>query len=93
MLVVTHCQTCGEPVGHLYPLYLELVSKYATEQKVDLNPDSEDGDEGKEGRSARRPSPEFLARQDLIDKHGLDGRRECCLYALFVNYDITDIVN
>jgi hypothetical protein len=25
--------------------------------------------------------------------HGLDGRRQCCLYALFVNYDITDIIN
>lgn len=90
MLVVTHCQTCGEPVGHLYGIYLELVAKYAHEQKVDLNPDSE---ENFDERPANKPTPEFLARQDLIDKHGFDGRRQCCLYALFVNYDITDIVN
>tara|TARA_R100001163_G_C5068178_1_gene208075 strand:- start:1797 stop:2072 length:276 start_codon:yes stop_codon:yes gene_type:complete len=91
MLVSNHCQTCGEPIGHLYEPYLELVQKYADELKVDLNPDSGD-DSGNEGRP-NKPSPEYMARQDLIDKNDLDGRRECCLYALFVNYDITDIVN
>ena len=91
MLVVTHCQTCGQPIGHLYTLYIDLVNKYAREQKVDINPDDED-DPGLEARK-NKPSPEYLARQELIDKHKMDGRRECCLYALLVNYDITDIVN
>jgi len=74
MLIPTHCQTCGEPIGHLYSKYLKLVQEFSKSSKDD------------------KYTPEFKARQELIDKDGLDGRRQCCLYALLVNHDITDSV-
>ena len=76
MSTPTHCQTCGEPIGHLWRIYLELVEKFSKERK--------DEDE--------KPTPEYLARQELIDKHGLDGSKQCCLYAQLVNHDLTNII-
>ena len=87
MLIPTHCQTCGEPMGHLEPIYKEYVRKFAKELKLPI--DQPDFDR----QTQPGPTPEFLARQKLIDEHGMDGRRLCCLYALFVNHDITDIIN
>lgn len=81
MLIPTHCQTCGEPIGHLWEIYVELVQKYASEDKK--------LPEGKKPET----TPEYRARQDLIEKHDLDGRRQCCLYAHIVNYDATDLIS
>ncbi len=91
MFIPTHCQTCGEPIGHLNGIYLKLVEKYAREQKVNVVPEA--SIDRPMSVISKQPTPEYLARQDLITLHGLDGRRQCCLYALFVNYDITDIIN
>ena len=79
MLIPTHCQTCGEPIGHLWEKYVELVQTFAKENK---------------DNNKKSPfSPEYQARQELITNHGLDGRRQCCLYALIVTYDATDIIS
>lgn len=72
MSTPTHCQTCGEPIGHLWRIYLELVEKFSKE---------------KDDRT-----PEYRARQVLIDKHGLDGSKQCCLYAQMVNHDLTNVI-
>lgn len=87
MLIPTHCQTCGEPIGHLESIYKGYVIKIAKEMKLPID----NADFIRQKQSG--PTPEYLARKKLIEEHGLDGRRECCLYALFVNHDITDIVN
>lgn len=79
MIIPTHCQTCGEPIGHLWETYVELVQQFAHEdKKTDKKP---------------KLSPEYRARQILIDEHGLDGRRQCCLYAFPVNYDAFDQIS
>lgn len=69
----THCQTCGEPTGHLWRIYLNLVEKFSRDRKDD-------------------ETPEYKARQILIDEHGLDGYKQCCLYAFIVNHDLTNII-
>lgn len=74
MIIPPLCQTCGEPIGHLYNIYLKLVQEFSKNKKENSN------------------SPEYLARQELIDKHNLDPRRQCCLYAFIVNHDISDAV-
>lgn len=79
MIIPILCQTCGEPIGHLWKKYVESVQKYA-------RLDKERGQKAKE-------SPEYRARQELIDQHGLDGRRQCCLYAFPVNYDASDQIS
>lgn len=79
MIIPTHCQTCGEVIGHLWEPYTELYQKYAKEAS-----------EGKADK--KMPSPEYRARQDLIAKYGLDGRRLCCLYSLMVTQDISDMI-
>lgn len=75
MSMPTHCQTCGEPVGHLWRIYLKLVDDFSKDRKES---DTE--------------TPEYKARQVLIDKHGLDGSKQCCLYAHMVNHDLTNII-
>lgn len=79
MIIPTHCQTCGEPIGHLYEEFVELVQQFAREDK--------------DAKEKPKQSPEYRARQKLIKEKGLDGRRQCCLYALPVNYDATDIIS
>lgn len=87
MLIPPLCQTCGQPIGHLYQIYLETLQKLSREANVAVGPNQESQPE-----RLNQPTPEYLARQTLIKEHGLDGRRQCCLYAMMVNHDVTDII-
>ena len=77
MFILLECPSCGQPVGHLWYTYQDLIRKYQnSDQPTKL-----------------KVTPEYLALKELAEKHGFDPERYCCRRTLECTYDATDIIN
>jgi len=91
MIIPPLCQSCGQPVGHLWTKYIKLVQKYAEEDGVKLRDGGMLVDEGK--ALEKKPSPEFRALQTLAKENNFNQERYCCRFAFLCNHDISSFIH
>jgi DNA-directed RNA polymerase subunit N (RpoN/RPB10) len=93
MIIAPLCQSCGQPVGHLWPKYQKLVQKYAEEAGAKFNNDIMIKEVDGDGKKKDKKTPEFRALDTLAKEDGLNVERYCCRFAFLSNHDISSIIH
>jgi len=92
MLMPPLCQSCGQPLGHLWSKYVKLVQKYAQEDGAKIRDQAILVDETK-ALNKKGNTPEFRALDTLSKEDGLNVERYCCRFAFLCNHDISSVIH